>query len=68
MPQDIQNARKVTPRKAKPTQNAPDAPATSKVEAVPMAKQTTHKVEAAPVLKQATLANQKGPEPGQTLA
>ena len=68
MPQEKQNSCVMTPRKAKPAQNAPEAPATPKVEAAPVAKQATPKVEAAPVVKQATPAKQAGPEPGPTLA
>ena len=45
----------MTPRKAKPAKDVPEAPATPKV-------------EAAPVVKQATLAKQEGPEPGPKLA
>ena len=45
----------MTPRKAEPAKDAPEAPATPKV-------------EAAPVAKQATPAKHEGPEPGPKLA
>ena len=67
-PLENQNARAMTPRKAKPAKDATEAPATPKVETAPVEKQTTPKVEAAPVVKQATPAKQEGPEPGPTLA
>ena len=54
-PLENQNAHAVTPRKAEPAQNVPEAPATPKV-------------EAAPVAKQATPAKQEAPKPGPTLA
>ena len=63
-----QNARAVTPRKAEPTQYAPDALATPNVEMTPVAKQATSKVEAAPIVKHATPAKQEEPKPGPTLA
>ena len=45
----------MTPRKAKPAKDAPEA-------------QATPNVDAAPVVKQATPAKQEGPEPGPALA
>ena len=67
-PLENQNARAMTPRKAKPAKDAPEAPAKPKVDAAPVAKQATPEVEAAPVVKQATPAKQEGPEPGLTIA
>ena len=58
----------MTPRKAKPAKDAPEAQATPKIDAAPVAKQATPKVEAAPVAKQAIPAKQEGPDPGPPLA
>ena len=61
-PLEKRNARAMTPRKAKLAKEAPEASATPKVDAAPVAKQATHKVEAAPVAKQATSAKQERPD------
>ena len=58
----------MTTSKAKPAKDAPNAQATPKVDAAPVAKQATFKVEATPVAKQATPAKQEGPDPGPPLA
>ena len=63
-----QNARAMTPCKAKPIKDAPKAQATFKVEAAPVAKQAKPKFEAALVVKQATPAKQEKPKFGSTLA
>ena len=67
-PLEKQNAHAITPRKAKPANDATEAKATPKVDAATVTKQATLKDEATPVAKQATPAMQEGPDFGSPLA
>ena len=67
-PLEKQNARAVTPRKAKSAQITSEALPTPTIEVAPVAKQATSKLERALVANQAAPTKEKGTEPGPTLA